>query len=236
MELAKTALRSQQHKHPVRSRTGRSLSRVEKIIKIGIPCILLVIGGVLALIFLTRGSVDIEQQIEKNEIIAKRIYPEKYSEFVLPEAAKNNLEPEFVYAVIKAESDFNPEAVSKVGAMGLMQMTPSTFAWVQTMMPSDPDYEKEALFDPEISIRYGCKYLAWNIEQFGNLEAALCAYNAGPGNVSKWLENESYSSDGETLDYIPFQDTAAYVKNVMRYYAKYKELYHTYEQEVSSTI
>ncbi|MCI9575781.1 MAG: lytic transglycosylase domain-containing protein [Clostridiales bacterium] len=235
VESVKAAMRSK--KRTARHhRTGEPLTTVEKWIKIGIPCILLVIGGILAIIFLAGGPRGLEQQLEKNEIFAKKMYPEKYAEFVVPEAIKNGLEPELVYAIIKAESDFNPEAVSSVGAMGLMQMTPSTFEWVQTMIPSDPAYEKEALFDPEVSIRYGCKYLAWNLKKFGDLETALCAYNAGPGNVSQWLKTKQYSTDGKTLQYIPFKDTEAYVENVMRYYEKYKELYHNYEQEVSSTL
>ncbi len=235
VESVKAAMQSNR-RNERHHRRGKPLTAIEKWIKIGIPCILLVIGGILAIIFLTGGPRVLEQQLEKNEIFAKKMYPEKYSEIVVPEAMKNGLEPELVYAIIKAESDFNPDAVSSAGAMGLMQMTPSTFEWVQTMIPSDPAYEKEALFDPEINIRYGCKYLSWNLKQFGDLETALCSYNAGPGNVNKWLENQEYSPDGKTLQYIPFKDTEAYVENVMRYYEKYKELYYNYEQEVSSTL
>lgn len=235
MEMARAT--SQVHKKYPHKPSGRLLTRTEKILKIGIPCILLVIGGILAVIFLTavrNNGVEPLISSPNNVIIKKMMYPEEYNNIVVPEATKNYLEPELVYAVIKVESKFDPEAESQVGALGLMQMTPSTFEWVQTMVPSDEIYIKEDLKKPEISIRYGCKYLAWNIERFGSVETALCAYNAGPGIVEKWLADSTYSADGKTLDYIPYPATKAYVKNVMEAYETYKKLYTGHESEVSS--
>lgn len=235
MELSRATSQAQ---HKSYHHGGRLLTRTEKILKIGIPCVLLVIGGILAAILLTASRNNgVEPYLVKNELFVKTIYPEKYHEIVVPEATRNRLEPELVYAVIKVESKFEPEAKSTVGALGLMQMTPSTFEWLQTIFPPETPgqvYIAEDLKKPEISIRYGCHYLAWNIERFGDVETALCAYNAGPGIVEKWLADPAYSSDGKSLDYIPYPATQAYVKNVMEAYDTYKKLYTEHQSEVSS--
>ena len=82
------------------------------------------------------------------------LYPRKYGSIVKKEAKEYDLPQSLVYAVIKAESDFDPEAESPVGALGLMQMMPETFDWMQTHIGGE--YDASALLDPEISIKYGC--------------------------------------------------------------------------------
>ena len=85
----------------------------------------------------------------------------------------------------------------------------------------------EDLFDPETSIRYGCYYYRYLMDQFGNDEAlAVCAYHAGIGNVKKWLADPQYSKDGTSLDSIPFKETEKYLKRVMRAKKMYEKLYH----------
>lgn len=160
----------------------------------------------------------------------EEIYPRKYSEIVSQEAKNNNLEEALVYAVIKAESDFDAEAVSRVGAVGLMQLMPSTYEW---MLERDGNTEltTDDLTNPSVNIRYGCHYLAYLSTKYTEIETIAAAYNAGDGAVDGWLNDAEYSSDGETLKNIPYPETAAYVKKVSDNYEKYKELYYSNEEE-----
>ena len=87
------------------------------------------------------------------------------------------------------------------------------------------DFNTNMLYDPEINIEFGCWYLNNLLEEFGDLSLALAAYNGGSGNVTKWLSNPEYSSDGENLTYIPFKETKKYVDKVNTRYNVYKFLY-----------
>ena len=125
--------------------------------------------------------------------------------------------------VSKLESDFDPEAESPVGALGLMQMMPETFDWMQTHIGGE--YDASALLDPEISIKYGCALLRVLLNEYDNLATAVCAYNAGMGNVTSWLSDPAYSEDGVTLKEIPFEETRLYVQKVLQYKETYEKLY-----------
>lgn len=151
------------------------------------------------------------------------LYPRKYSSIVKKEAKEFDLEQSLVYAVIKAESNFDPEAESPVGALGLMQMMPETFDWMQTHIGGE--YETSALFDPKISIKYGCALLRVLLNEYDDLGTAICAYNAGMGNVTSWLSDPAYSDDGVTLKEIPFEETRLYVQKVLQYKETYEKLY-----------
>lgn len=155
----------------------------------------------------------------------KKAYPTQYSTIVEKEAVKNQLKPALVYSVIKAESNFQPEAKSRAGAYGLMQLMPSTFEWLQTKVESKTKFTAEDLFVPEVNIRYGCKYLSMMLKEFKNEKTAICAYNAGAGAVNGWLKNSSYSKDGLTLDNIPFPETERYAQAVLKNYDIYNKLY-----------
>lgn len=150
----------------------------------------------------------------------------------MTEAEKNDLDPALVYGVIRAESGFDSKAVSHADARGLMQMTPATFEWVQTMIPDSEELTDEALFDPQVNIQFGCELLSLLISHYGNEATAICAYNAGMGNVTSWLENPEYSSDGVTLNVIPFGETKEYLKRVTDNRDMYRRLY-SQELEVS---
>lgn len=152
-------------------------------------------------------------------------YPEKYASYIREYAAENGLDPYLVFAVTRTESSFNPRAVSNIGARGLMQLTPDTFAWAQSKTPQNESLSKEQLFDPEINICYGTVVLSSLLREFGREDTALAAYHAGRGNVKKWLLDTRYSRDGRTLYHIPFADTRAYVKRVLATKAIYQQLY-----------
>ncbi|MGN1418372.1 MAG: lytic transglycosylase domain-containing protein [Acutalibacteraceae bacterium] len=153
----------------------------------------------------------------------KTLYPIRYNKFVEVYTEEYNLEKSFVYAVIKCESNFDSEAVSNVDAKGLMQIMPETFSWLKTK--TGENLEEKMLFDPETSIKYGCLLYEILIKEFGDKETAVAAYHAGLGNVSKWLKDKKYSSDGVHLDDIPFPSTKAYVQNVIKAENIYKKLY-----------
>ena len=157
---------------------------------------------------------------EKNQIL-KYIYPKKYSEYVEFYAKEYNLDENLVYSVIKAESKFKEEAVSRRGAKGLMQIGDSTRDWaIEELEMNNAD-----IFNPQDNIRIGCWYLNKLYKEFGSLDLVIAAYNGGSGNVKKWLVDEEYSKDGESLHTIPFKETAAYVEKVKHNYEMYEKIY-----------
>ncbi len=124
-------------------------------------------------------------------------YSGSFAEIINRTAEKYGLDPELVSSVIKAESNFNPDAVSSCGAQGLMQLMPGTAA---SLGVTDS-------FDPVQNIEGGTKYLSKMLNRYGgDVELALAAYNAGPGAVDKY--------DGIP----PYQETQAYVQRVIGYY------------------
>ena len=158
-------------------------------------------------------------------VYLKTAYPEKYSNIVTLYAGKSKLDPNLVYAVIRTESSFNPNAESQIGAMGLMQITPPTFEWAMDKTPQQESYSDADLYAPEVNVHYGTLVLSAFITEFGNEETALAAYNAGRSNVIKWLADSRYSKDGKTLYYIPFTQTREYVKRVEESKKMYTDLY-----------
>ena len=148
----------------------------------------------------------------------KTTYPVAYSEYIYKYANKNDLDPYLVMAVIKVESNFVPEAHSGY-AGGLMQLTEETAQWnADDMGITYFDY-----MDPETNIMLGCHYLKHLIDTYDNIDTALAAYNGGMGNVASWLADSRYSSDGKTLNDIPFPETKNYVVKVNDAWLHYKE-------------
>ena len=136
-----------------------------------------------------------------------------YKQVVTVEANKYNLDQNLIYSVIKTESGFKENAISKAGAVGLMQILPSTAEWVCKKLRIEYSYEN--LFNGEKNIQIGCYYLNYLINLFDfNLENTICAYNCGQYTVLSWLNNKEYSSDGETLENIPYKETKNYLKKV----------------------
>lgn len=134
--------------------------------------------------------------------------------------------PEYIiYSVIRVESGFDESATSSKGAIGLMQLTPSTFEWLQTK--TKETLSAEAIYSPNVNIKYGTYYLRYLYVQFSDWDLALAAYNAGPGRVSTWLADTSLTDDGGNLHTIPFEETRNYVKKVNDTVAVYKRLYYS---------
>ncbi|HHW49215.1 MAG TPA: lytic transglycosylase domain-containing protein [Clostridiaceae bacterium] len=156
---------------------------------------------------------------------AKAMFPLKYKDVVYKHAVEFNIDPYLVFAIIKAESSFNPNAVSSKGAVGLMQISETTGKWGAENLNMD-NYSVSDLYDPEINIRIGCWYLSRLMKEFDfQLDLVVAAYNGGSGNVNEWLKNRDYSSSGASLDKIPFKETERFLKRVKNYHAIYKRLY-----------
>ena len=189
---------------------------------------IIVISAIIAGALLLGFAVDLLWgKLEKNA------NPEKYSEYVKQYAYEYNVPESLIYAVIKVESDFEPTAYSGAGAMGLMQMMPSTFEEMTSDAYLGENLDVDELFDPEVSIRYGTYYLKYLHGYFnGNWDNAITAYNGGMGNVSKWLKDPEYSDGKGNLTYIPFEETRNYVKKVKQARETYQELYYQDQKEV----
>ena len=157
--------------------------------------------------------------------IPKKLYPMPYKDTVSQYAQEYDVDEFLVYSVMKAESGFQEDAQSHKDAFGLMQMTLETAQWAGAKVGVSIQDQQDIL-DPETNIQLGTWFLSYLLKQYdGDLTKALCAYNAGSGNVAKWLEEVEHSSDGVTLQNIPFEETKKYVEKVYRYYERYQQLY-----------
>lgn len=164
----------------------------------------------------------IEEVPEVPEDVEEITYPIKYKEEIEEASDEFGVPKETICAVIYAESRFNANAKSAVGARGLMQIMPSTFKDIQKALGTD--YSDDDLYDPKVNIRAGTYYLSYLYKLLGDWELVHAAYNAGIGNVWSWLDDDRYSKDGKLTD-IPFSETKNYVKKVALAKEKYKELY-----------
>lgn len=160
-------------------------------------------------------------------IIARKViitisYPQKYSEYVEKYAKENNIEKELIYAMIKAESHFQQDAISNKEAIGLMQILESTAQEVAKEL--EIEITKEEILNPETNIQLGTKYLSNLIKKYESTELAIAAYNAGIGNVDSWIEKGTIKKDGSNIENIPFKETNNYVRKILRDYEIYKEI------------
>ena len=167
------------------------------------------------------------------EYIEKSLYPQKYNDIVEKYAAANQIDPLLVYAVIRTESGFDPNATSGVDARGLMQITDETFQWIKSKIAKDEDIEFSDLYDAEINIRFGTYYFSRCLARYDNhVGTAAAAYHSGWGTVDKLLKDAKYSSDGKTLHTYPFEQMGRYVKKINRAYINYQTYYLGKENEV----
>ena len=155
-------------------------------------------------------------------IALERMHPIKYQNIAQAHASAYDVDVELVLAIIRCESDFDPEAKSNAGAKGLMQLTEETFYDVRKMVGDGEDITYESHWnDPQTNIKYGTKYISFLIEYYkGDKIAALAAYNAGLKNVNDWLGADKQLQ----IDEIEFSETEDYVKKVLESEINYKEL------------
>lgn len=180
---------------------------------------LIIVGVILFLIFL------IFAIFKPQDWILKKLYKLDYGEYVYKYAEENDVDPYLIFAIIKAESNFSRNIESSSGAIGLMQLMEST-AVEKANEIGEEVVVKEALFNPEINIKIGTSYYAYLIKHYkGNEHLALAAYNAGIGNVDRWIKEGTIKEDGSDLENIPYKETNNYVRKILRNYKIYKELY-----------
>jgi soluble lytic murein transglycosylase len=157
--------------------------------------------------------------------LGKMMYPIKYREEIEANAAKYGIDPLLVAAIIRVESNYKPELVSSKGAIGLMQLMPDTAQWILEM-DGFASLSINSLYEPNSNIMMGTKYINLLNNQFNNnLAEVLAAYNAGPGNVSKWRETNVWDGKLENIEQIRFWETRKYVDRVVYYYKKYQKIY-----------
>ncbi|SFS56823.1 soluble lytic murein transglycosylase [Paenibacillus sp. BC26] len=162
----------------------------------------------------------------RSEWMSHWMYPVHFREDIVISANNYKLEPHLVAAIIRVETNYKTGVVSRKGAIGVMQLMPDTANWI-IQKGGFGKISTEAISNrADVSIEIGAWYLNALNQQFdGNMYTVIAAYNAGPGNVSRWLADGTWDGKLETVDRVPFGETRHYIQRVIYYYNKYKALY-----------
>lgn len=161
----------------------------------------------------------------KSDWLQKWLYPIRFEQDIQVSAENNKVDPFLIAAIIRVESNFRSDVQSIKGAVGVMQLMPDTASWVVDKSGYSP-LTMDALYRPDVNIELGARYLQLLGQQYqGNPNVVIAAYNAGPGNVSKWLNAGTWDGSREQVDRIPFGETRHYVERVHYYYGKYSRIY-----------
>jgi peptidoglycan lytic transglycosylase len=161
--------------------------------------------------------------------------PRSYWEALFPKAywvdlrkfsAENGLDPYLVASLIRQESEFNPNAISRANAVGLMQLLPVTGKKV-AQEARLRHFNASQLYTPAVNLQLGTRYFKSMVDKFGSFEYALAAYNAGSDRVQDWLSEGKYRDPQEFVESIPFTETREYVQAILRNANVYKQLYGT---------
>ena len=192
---------------------------------IRIIAILFVVGMCINLYFirLKENEKSIEVQTEEVDVVDDQL-PVPFSNEIEVYSKMYGLDPYLVAAIIKTESGFDKDIVSSMGAVGLMQIMPSTGEWIARQLNIE-GFSTEMLKNEDVNIEMGCWYLNYLRSQLKHTNEMLAAYNGGIGNVFKWLQDPKYSKDGEVIHTIPFKETVSYIEKVVLVYNEYIDLY-----------
>jgi soluble lytic murein transglycosylase len=153
------------------------------------------------------------------------VLPLNHEDIIRQQARDKGLDPFLIAGVIYAESHFREGRTSKAGAQGLMQITPATAADIANKS-GGVAFETKDLHTPQVNIAYGSFYLKYLLDRYGGNETlAIAAYNAGYGNVDRWLANSSSEGRDFTIGEIPFAETRAYVAKVLKARDDYRDSY-----------
>ncbi|MFC3802562.1 lytic transglycosylase domain-containing protein [Cohnella sp. GCM10012308] len=162
----------------------------------------------------------------RSEWLGQMVYPIQYQKEIQSNADRYAVDPRLIAAVIRVESNFEPNAVSPKGAIGIMQIMPDTAEWILKQDDFGSITAKLAGERADAGIRLGSWYLKELLRQFdGDAVKSLAAYNAGPGKVKQWLRDGKWDGREETISDIPYGETRRYVQKVLFYRKKYDELY-----------
>jgi peptidoglycan lytic transglycosylase len=165
----------------------------------------------------------------------KALFPRPFWTDLRKFADANALDPYVVASLIRQESAFNPNAVSRANAVGLMQLLPKTGRLVARDVRLR-NFNASQLFTPTVNIQLGTRYFRTMVDKFGALEYALAAYNAGDDRVVDWRQQGNYRDVFEFVESIPFTETREYVQAIMRNASVYRMLYATSEQETAKNL
>jgi soluble lytic murein transglycosylase len=155
------------------------------------------------------------------------LFPKPYWADLKRSSAANGLDPYLVASLIRQESEFNPVAVSRANAVGLMQLLPKTGKLVAKESKLKR-YNASQLYTPAVNMELGTRYFRGMVDKFGgSFEYALAAYNAGSDRVNEWLAQGKYRDPQEFVESIPFTETREYVQAILRNASVYKQLYGT---------
>ena len=161
--------------------------------------------------------------IPVSKTVLKILYPLRYEDYIQEYSSKYNLDEYLIMALIKTESNYIYDAHSGI-ARGLMQITDDTAVWIAEKMGME--FYPDDIENPEININMGCYYLRYLLDYYDwDIQYALAAYNAGMGNVNKWLENSSTEYSNDFISSIPFSETQNYLKKINHAQKVYEKLY-----------
>ena len=179
--------------------------------------VLALVGGV--------GGTWLFQACSSGNLERSVMYPLHYEDLVRDACARHEVDPYLACAIIKCESDWHPEAVSRVGARGLMQLTDVACSDMISMGIVDPSYDASNLFDPATNIEFGCAVLGYLQDNLATEDEAIAAYNAGIGTLYRWREEYGDDPEKELEQVIDYPETAAYLQRVREAKAAYQRLY-----------
>jgi len=157
-------------------------------------------------------------------VVQKQVYPAGWGDLVAEQAAHYGIDPLLMLALMRQESSFDPRAQSGAQAMGLTQVVPATGRSIASRLGRD-DFSLRDLLKPAVSVEFGTWLMAQLLGDYeGRVFPALAAYDAGGGNVARWLQR--FGDDPDVLvEQIPFQETQTYLRVVYDNYAHYQVLY-----------
>jgi soluble lytic murein transglycosylase len=170
-----------------------------------------------------------------NDWLGRFIYPIHYQNEIKLASTESKLDPFLVSAIIRVESNFKPNKISAKGAIGLMQIMPNTAEWI-TKLGSTPEEITNRMIIPEVNIHVGSMYISALQKQYemrlagmnsmdDRIALVAAAYNAGPGNVNKWIEDGIWDGTYEQSSLIPFGETRHFVQRTLYYYQKHERYY-----------
>jgi soluble lytic murein transglycosylase len=154
------------------------------------------------------------------------LFPKAYWVDLKKFSTENGLDPYLVASLIRQESEFNPNAISRANAVGLMQLLPTTGKKVAKEAKLH-HFNASQLYTPAVNLQLGTRYFKSMVDKFGSFEYALAAYNAGSDRVEDWLAAGKYRDPQEFVESIPFTETREYVQAILRNANVYKQLYGT---------
>jgi soluble lytic murein transglycosylase len=210
--VARRPARRPERRAPARAAERRAAKRRRRLFLLAAVAVLAALGGAVVWPLAHHAVREIALPLRHEDIIRQQ-------------ASEKDLDPALVAGVIYAESRFRDGQVSSAGAQGLMQITPDT-AHDIARRSGGTAFNVRDLGSPQVNISYGAYYLRYLLDRYGGNEAfALAAYNAGEGNVDRWIGAARQRDEALTVAAIPFSETRAYVSRVQDAARQYRQHY-----------